>query len=45
MLIVGELINSSRRKVADAIARGDEGYIKDLARRQAEAGIPPTRRL
>lgn len=38
MLIVGELINSSRKKVADAIARRDAGYIKALATRQAEAG-------
>ncbi len=38
MVIVGELINSTRRDVAGAIARRDGAFLKDLARRQAEAG-------
>ncbi|HID09825.1 MAG TPA: methyltetrahydrofolate cobalamin methyltransferase [Candidatus Latescibacteria bacterium] len=38
MLVVGELINASRKKVGEAIARRDADYIKKLARRQAEAG-------
>ncbi len=38
MLVVGELINASRKKVGEAIARKDADYIKKLARRQVEAG-------
>ncbi|HIE04727.1 MAG TPA: methyltetrahydrofolate cobalamin methyltransferase, partial [Candidatus Latescibacteria bacterium] len=34
MIIVGELINSSRKRVADAIARRDAAYVKALATRQ-----------
>lgn len=37
-LIVGELINSTRTRVGEAIAAQDEGYIRQLARRQNEAG-------
>lgn len=38
MLIVGELINSSRKAVAQAIAERNTEYIQDLARKQVEAG-------
>jgi len=38
MIIVGELINASRKKVAQAIQDGDAASIKELARAQAEHG-------
>lgn len=38
MVIVGELINSSRKAIAQAIEQKDKTYLQDLARRQAEAG-------
>ena len=38
MLIVGELINASRKSVATAIENRDEDFIRKLARDQAEAG-------
>ncbi len=38
MEIIGEKINGTRRKVAQAIAERDEAVIRDLARRQTEAG-------
>ncbi|MDN5344072.1 MAG: 5-methyltetrahydrofolate--homocysteine methyltransferase [Clostridia bacterium] len=38
MLVVGELINSSRKAVAQAIANRNKAYIQDLARKQAAAG-------
>ena len=38
MLIIGELINTSRRPVREAVERRDADYIADLARRQVEAG-------
>ncbi|MEW8959332.1 5-methyltetrahydrofolate:corrinoid/iron-sulfur protein co-methyltransferase [Moorella humiferrea] len=38
MLVVGELINSSRKAVAQAIAERNTEYIQDLARKQVEAG-------
>ena len=38
MLIVGELINTSRKPIKEAIERGDAAYIRDIAVRQAEAG-------
>ncbi|BCV22659.1 methyltetrahydrofolate cobalamin methyltransferase [Moorella sp. Hama-1] len=38
MLVVGELINSSRKAIAQAIADRNQAYIQDLARKQAEAG-------
>lgn len=39
MLIVGELINTSRRQVQEAVTRRDAAYISELARRQANAGV------
>ncbi|MGB9662285.1 MAG: methyltetrahydrofolate cobalamin methyltransferase [Moorellaceae bacterium] len=38
MLIVGELINSSRKPIAEAIAARDKAYIQELAVKQVEAG-------
>lgn len=38
MLIVGELINTSRIPIKAAVDNRDEDYIKEIARRQAEAG-------
>jgi 5-methyltetrahydrofolate--homocysteine methyltransferase len=38
MIMVGELINGSRRSIAAAIARRDAEVILETARRQAEAG-------
>ena len=38
MLIVGELINTSRKAIKEAVEKKDAGYIKDIARKQAEAG-------
>ncbi len=38
MEIIGEKINGSLTRVADAIARRDAAFIQHLARRQAEAG-------
>ncbi|BCV22626.1 methyltetrahydrofolate cobalamin methyltransferase [Moorella sp. Hama-1] len=38
MLIVGELINTSRKPIKEAIERGDAAYIHDIAVKQAEAG-------
>lgn len=38
MIIVGELINSSRKSIASAIERKDEKAIQDLAREQARHG-------
>lgn len=38
MLIIGELINSSRKAIAQAIMEKDKAYLQDLARRQVEAG-------
>lgn len=38
MLIVGELINSTRKAIAQAIEQKDKDFLQDLARRQAEAG-------
>ena len=37
-LIIGEKINSSRKAVKEAIEKGDEKFIQNLAREQAEAG-------
>jgi cobalamin-dependent methionine synthase I len=36
--IIGEKINGTRKRVARAIAERDADFIRDLARRQAEAG-------
>jgi 5-methyltetrahydrofolate--homocysteine methyltransferase len=38
MIIVGELINASRKSIAGAIENGDESFIKAVARDQAENG-------
>ena len=38
MLIIGELINSTRKQIRKAIEEKDAAYIQDLAKRQAEAG-------
>lgn len=38
MLIVGEKINTSRKEIREAVARRDAGFIRDLARKQYEAG-------
>lgn len=38
MIIVGELINSTRKAIALAIEQKDQDYLQDIARRQAEAG-------
>ena len=38
MLIVGELINCTRKKVAAAVEARDREFIQELARRQDEAG-------
>ncbi len=38
MLIIGEKINGTLKKTAAAIAERDVGFIRDLARRQADAG-------
>ncbi len=38
MLIVGELINASRRRIAEAIEAGDAAAIRRTAKRQVEAG-------
>jgi cobalamin-dependent methionine synthase I len=38
MLIIGELINSTRKQVRKAIEEKDSGYIQGLAKKQVEAG-------
>ncbi|MBI4284583.1 MAG: methyltetrahydrofolate cobalamin methyltransferase [Chloroflexi bacterium] len=38
MIIVGELINTSRKPILESVARRDAEYIASIARRQAEAG-------
>jgi 5-methyltetrahydrofolate--homocysteine methyltransferase len=38
MEIIGEKINGTRKRVAQAIAHRDADFIRDLARRQTEAG-------
>jgi 5-methyltetrahydrofolate corrinoid/iron sulfur protein methyltransferase len=38
MQIIGEKINGTRKRVAQAIAERDAGYIKNLAGKQAQAG-------
>ena len=38
MLIIGELINCTRKKVGEAAQKRDVEFFKDLARRQAGAG-------
>jgi len=38
MLIVGELINTSRKAIKTAVENRDAGYLREIARRQAGAG-------
>jgi cobalamin-dependent methionine synthase I len=38
MKIIGEKINGTRKRVAQAIAERDAGFIKELAQKQSEAG-------
>ena len=38
MIVVGELINASRKKMGEAIRTKDEAYIKKIATDQFEAG-------
>ena len=38
MLIIGELINCARKKVAEAAQTRDAEFFQDLARKQACAG-------
>jgi 5-methyltetrahydrofolate--homocysteine methyltransferase len=38
MLIIGELINSTRKQIRKAVVEKDAAYIQDLAKRQVEAG-------
>jgi len=38
ILVVGELINGTRKAVKEAVINHDDQFIKDLARQQAEAG-------
>jgi 5-methyltetrahydrofolate--homocysteine methyltransferase len=38
MIVVGELINSTRGKIKEAMEKRDAGYIQSLARKQDEAG-------
>jgi 5-methyltetrahydrofolate--homocysteine methyltransferase len=38
MVIIGELINSTRQKIRDAMEKKDANYIKGLAQRQDKAG-------
>lgn len=39
MILIGELLNSTRKKVRAALETCDTAYVHDLARRQAEAGV------
>jgi len=39
MILIGELLNSTRRRVREAIDARDAAFVQDLARRQAEAGV------
>jgi cobalamin-dependent methionine synthase I len=38
MIVIGELINSTRKKIKEAMENRDAGYIKKLAKQQDEAG-------
>ncbi len=38
MLIIGERINSTRKKIGEAVQKGDAGLIREEARRQLAAG-------
>jgi len=39
VILIGELLNSTRKKVRAALDARDRAYIQQLARRQAEAGV------
>jgi len=39
VILIGELLNSTRKKVRAALEGRDAAYLQDLARRQAEAGV------
>lgn len=39
MILIGELLNSTRKKVRAALEARDTAYVQDLARRQAQAGV------
>jgi 5-methyltetrahydrofolate--homocysteine methyltransferase len=38
MIIIGELINTSRKRIARALEERDEGYIRKMAKKQADSG-------
>lgn len=38
MIIIGERLNSTRKAVAEAVEKGDAGYVQDVAMSQVEAG-------
>ena len=38
MLIVGELINTSRKAIKPAVENRDAAFIKDIAQKQVDAG-------
>ena len=38
MIIIGELINASRKTMAEAIETGNGAHIRKIARKQFEAG-------
>jgi 5-methyltetrahydrofolate--homocysteine methyltransferase len=38
MIIIGELINSTRKRIRAAVEARDAAYVKEIARRQAQAG-------
>jgi 5-methyltetrahydrofolate--homocysteine methyltransferase len=38
MLIIGELINCTRKKIAEAVEKKDWDYLKDIIKKQADAG-------
>jgi 5-methyltetrahydrofolate corrinoid/iron sulfur protein methyltransferase len=38
MLIIGERINSTRKRIGEAVQKGDAGFIREEARKQLEAG-------
>lgn len=38
MIIIGELINSTRREIADVLEKRDAAYIQGLAKKQVQSG-------
>ncbi|NLM94593.1 MAG: dihydropteroate synthase, partial [Firmicutes bacterium] len=38
MVIIGELINTSRKKIGEAVEAGDVAYLQQVAKDQVEAG-------